>query len=261
MYLLNIIRMAGYKADVSLKSHQLRGIAHLLGEMDLWHPVRDEGMVRILSNASVRKGQAYTTKQFYQMCQPCNEFYQHLSALVEKRFFMRGYNLVCPHCAMNLWYRVSDVSGVTTCQGCYRTFPLYLDAEFAYQPNPLVIEGLKNGALTILLTLFWLHQNHEQVVEWETNVDINKSGQQTDIDLFVNVDGKLMLWECKDNFKTDNASRAKRIAQLKQQQTIAESLHAEFGFASLAEEDSIEKILKTVSEPIKLLKRDDLLML
>ena len=87
MSLLNIIRMAGYKADVSLKSRQLQGIAHLLGEMDSWHPIRDEGIVRILSNASVRKGQAYTTKQLYQMSQPCVEFYQNLSALVEKKFF------------------------------------------------------------------------------------------------------------------------------------------------------------------------------
>ena len=158
---------------------------------------------------------------------------------------------MCPHCAMNLWYRVSDVSEVTVCQGCYRTFPLYLDAEFAYQPNPLVIDGLKNGALTILLTLLWLHQNHEQVVDWEVNIDLRKSGQTTDIDLFVNVDGKLMLWECKDNFKTDEDSRDRLTQQLECQHAIAESLHAEFGFATLAEADVASETMKAIAEPAR----------
>jgi hypothetical protein len=231
--LLELLQSANYKAELSAKSKYVKGLLPLLrGQYELG-VLQHEDMIRLLSNAQIRKGRAYSLSELVQIASPQSEtprFVRQIANLASSGAFIRGYGLQCPHCDLDAWYALDSVAEWVTCEGCRQLFQLPMDLDFAFRPNRLLMEALKSGALTILLTLnHWLQDS--PVTIWQSNIEISQERLSTDIDLLVQREDGLFMAECKDNF--DDLRELE--AQLAIGHYVAKEIGATFVFASLGE--------------------------
>lgn len=233
--LLELIEDAGFQAQLSARSRYMKGLVPLLGGQFTLDILKHEDILRLFSNAQVRKGQSYSLKQLAQIANPQDEterFLTQMQTLAGSSTLIRGYRLQCPTCDLDTWYALDEVAEMVTCEGCRIPFQLPLELEFAFRPNRLLIEALKSGALTILLTLnHWLHDY--PVTVWQSNIDIRQESIKTDIDLLVQREDGLYMAECKDNLKIDTESLKELEAQLAVAKHIATHIGATFVFATL----------------------------
>lgn len=237
--LLELIENAGYKADLSARSRYMKGLVPLLGGQFTLDMLKHEDILRLFSNAQIRKGQSYSLKQLAQIANPQDEterFMEQMRTLAGSSTFIRGYRLQCPTCDLDTWYALDDVAEMVVCEGCRIAFQLPLDLDFAFRPNRLLIEALKSGALTVLLTLnHWLHDY--PVTVWQSNINVQQENITTDIDLLVQREDGLYMAECKDNFNVDAQSLIELEAQLTVNKHIAKDIGASFVFATLYQEE------------------------
>ncbi len=237
--LLELLENAGYNAELSARSRYMKGLVPLLGGQFTLDLLKHEDILRLFSNAQVRKGQAYSLKQLAQIANPQEEtgrFLSQMQTLAGSSTLIRGYRLQCPTCDLDTWYALDDVAEMVTCEGCRIPFQLPLELDFAFRPNRLLIEALKSGALTVLLTLnHWLHDY--PVTVWQSNIDVQQETIKTDIDLLVQREDGLYMAECKDNLQTDAQSLKELEAQLAVAKHIANDIGATFVFATLYDQE------------------------
>ena len=236
--LLELIENAGYHAELSARSRYMKGLVPLLGGQFTLDMLKHDDILRLFSNAQIRKGQSYNLKQLAQIANPQDDtarFMEQMRTLAGSSTFIRGYRLQCPTCDLDTWYALDEVAEMVMCEGCRIPFQLSLDLDFAFRPNRLLIEALKSGALTVLLTLnHWLHDY--PVTVWQSNINVQQENIKTDIDLLVQREDGLYMAECKDNFKVDDQSLIELEAQLTVNKHIAKDIGASFVFATLYQE-------------------------
>jgi hypothetical protein len=234
--LIELLREKGYHVRETATGRYMRGLVPLLGGQYTLDILRDVHLVRLFSNAKIRKGHAYTLKQLAQMALPeeaISRFMVQMAQLTERGAFIRGYRLQCPTCDLDSWYALDDIAEMVTCQGCRIPFQLPLELDFAFRPNRLLMEATKSGALTVLLTLFhWLQDS--PITVWLSGLEVSKNGQTTDIDLLAQREDGLYMAECKDNFNTNALEQLQE--QLQSGKAIAEAINATYVFATLYDE-------------------------
>lgn len=226
--LIELLEQAGYTAELRPKSRYMKGLVPLLGGQYTLNILQHEDMIRLFSNAQIRKGRAYNLKQLIQIANPneqTSRFIEQIATLAASSTFIRGYRLQCPTCDLDTWYALDDIAEQVTCQGCRIPFQLPLELDFAFRPNRLLMEALKSGALTVLLTFnHWLQDS--PLVVWQSNISVNHNGKTTDIDLLVQREDGLFMAECKDkiNVEDDHAFLA-----LQEQLTIGKHIARDIG--------------------------------
>lgn len=259
--ILDILQQAGYQASVSSQGRYMAGVTRLLGGDFVLDILQREDVQTLFTNAQIRKGRIYTLNELRQVTKPddVTQFNQVMRQLVHQNAFMRGYMLQCLTCDLEAWYRLGDVDELTVCQGCGDLIHLPLELDFSYQPNRLLQEALKSGALTVLLTLFnWLWES--PVLHSETGIVVRGHGIQTDIDLIAKREDKLIMAECKDSFATDDDSIDTIIAQCSMSKSIADKVGAELVFATLLDEKIPTKLTQYFHEQhIAIMSRDKLM--
>jgi hypothetical protein len=233
--LIELLQEKGYTVKQAAHGRYMQGLVPLLGGQYTLDILRADYIVRLLSNAQIRKGNAYTIKQLAQMALPdaaMPRFMTQLAQLTERGAFMRGYRLPCPTCDLDTWYALDAVAEKVVCEGCRVPFQLPLELEFALRPNRLLVEACKSGALTVLLTLYhWLQT--APITLWFAGLEVSKAGYRTDIDLLAQREDGLYMAECKDNFN----DLADLQAQLELSQSIADAIGATFLFSTLFERE------------------------
>lgn len=257
------LQSAGYSVSANAKGRYIKGLIRLMGDLTALTFLRDEYMIRLLSNAQLRKEKAFTYKQLHQIANPAyhtDRFYSQMQTLIAKGMFLRGYNLACPVCDLDAWYSLMAIDEHVTCQGCRFEFQMPLTLPFAYRPNRLLVEALKSGALTILLTALWLYE-HDETMQWQTESVVHQGELMTDIDIAVQMGDAIWLIECKDNFKTTEVALIDLIAQLKIGQQIAQDIGASrYLFSTLYSKPIPDPLLDFLkSHQIESLGRADLL--
>jgi hypothetical protein len=257
------LQSAGYTVSPNAKGRYIQGLIRLMGDLPAMDFLRDEYMVRLLSNAQLRKEKSFTYKQLHQIAQPethTDRFYNQMQTLTAKGMFLRGYSLQCPVCDLDTWYSMSDISEQVTCQGCRFAFQLPLTLPFSYRPNRLLAEALKSGAMTILLTALWLYEQ-DKSMQWQTESVVHQANLTTDIDIVAQIGDEIWLIECKDNFKTTDSALDTLIEQLRIGYKVAQDIGASrFLLATLypkAIPDDLANFL--VDHQIDTLTRTDLL--
>lgn len=261
--LLACLQSVGYRVSLDAKGRYTQGLVHLMGELSELDFLRDAYMIRLLSNAQLRKGKAFTQSQLQQIANPqshTERFYEQLDDLVEKWLFLQGYNLTCPTCYLDLWYSLDNLSARVLCQGCRSPLSIPSNLAIAYRPNPLLVEALKSGAMTILLVALWLAQ-HNPTMQWDTGLLVQKGNVKTDIDFIAMINDDLWLIECKDNFRSNDKVLDDLIKQLQVGQTIAQEVDAKhYVFATLYPEVLPERLSEfLLIHDISILTRADLL--
>lgn len=257
------LQSAGYGITTNAKGRYIQGLIRLMGDLPAMDFLRDEYIIRLLSNAQLRKEKAFTYKQLHQIANPAHltdRFYAQMQTLIANGMFLRGYNLSCPVCDLDTWYSLSAVDEHLTCQGCRFEFQMPLTLPFAYRPNRLLVEALKSGAMTILLTALWLYEQ-DKTMQWQTESVVYQGGLMTDIDIAAQVHGEMWLIECKDNFKTTDKAQDELMEQLKTGQQIAQDIGAKRYLFSTTYAKPIPDVLADFLKfhQIKMLGRADLL--
>ncbi len=232
MDFINHLQTAGYQVSRDAKANYYQGMLRLTGGLDGLQFLRQEAILRLLLNAQIRKGSAYTFAELKAIALPreqAESFARTFQELAGKQIFLRGYQLKCPVCDLALWYSLSDIDEYMRCQGCRSQFQLPLVLEFAYRLNQLFVMGVNQGALSVLLTALHLHGRFAAMV-WDANLILKKKGEHFELDFIALCDGNLYLAECKDNFKDNNRLQN----QLLQGVQLAEEIGAhQFIFATL----------------------------
>jgi hypothetical protein len=261
--LIELLKQAGYSAELRPKSRYMKGLVPLLGGQYTLDMLQNEDIIRLFSNAQIRKGRAYNLKQLIQIANPNQQtprFIEQIAILAASTAFIRGYRLQCPTCDLDTWYAIHDIAEQVTCEGCRIPFQLPLELDFAFRPNRLLMEALKSGALSVLLTLnYWLQDS--PVIVWQSNISVSHHGRDTDIDLLVQREDGLYMAECKDkvNLENDQAIQTLR-EQLAVGKQIASDIGANYSFTTLNEDtlpSALQDFLK--QEDITLLDRQQLL--
>lgn len=197
------LEKAGYSVQQDGKARYYHGMVRLMGGLGELHFLKASYMLQLFSHAKLRTGKSYTLRTIAKIADP-REAYPHfittMQMLVSKQVFLRGYVLRCPVCDLETWYDFRNVDDLTHCAGCYQSFALPLELDFAYKLNRLVMMALNQGALTVYLTLLAL----PDIAAWDVCYRVKRDGQETELDLLVQCsDGRLILAECKDNLETN----------------------------------------------------------
>ena len=224
------------------KGRYCHGMVTLCGNLDALRFLREEHLLRIFFNAKVRKGHAFTYSELKPMtgtksAETANRLYEQARWLAGQQILLRGYSLHCPVCDLDVWYDLASVGEFTICQGCRSAMQLPLEAPFSFRLNQLFIEGMKQGAATVLLTALRLYETIPDPFGsfiWQSGARIKKRGLEAELDLIAICGNRLIVAECKDNFD-DNATLHD---QLQRTSEVAQVLGAdEFIFASLRDVD------------------------
>ena len=238
---------AGYSAAHDSKGRHFCGMVRLLGGLEGMALLRERYMLDLFSNAQLRKGTAFTYKQLQSIANPrehTDRFRQQMLTLVDCDVFFRGYRLQCPACHLDSWYALEEVNEGVLCQGCRTRFQMPLELDFAYRLNRLFAEGLRQGALSVLLAALLLDGARCESLAWLPGLTLERNGETIDVDLAALCDGDLLLVECKDNF--DDGETGDIADQVSRLLDVARAVKASrFLFATLREDvpDSLAALL------------------
>jgi len=240
---------AGYHIKAQALDRTYRLMLHQLGDSAFL--LRSDAVLKVLSDAQVRKETAYPVKVLQQIANPRErtpEFMDHLQRLVALGVFLRGYNLKCPYCEVEDWH--PHLSESVLCLSCGSTFQPPLVLNLVYKLNHVFAKGVKNGALTALLLLHRI----PDITAWGANYTMNHRGQTYELDLVIIADGRLLVVECKDNVPDHQKLRR----QLQNTDAIAHGVKADtLLFATLAKSipDDVTSILSHATTPAMTLNR------
>jgi hypothetical protein len=260
---LTQFEQAGYRVRLDeKKSYYYQRMIDLLGGLEQVHLFRHDCLLRLFSNAQFKKGRAYTSEELKTLAAPKDKtelFFDTLMWLAGKHILLRGYNLHCPACHLDHWYPLANVVEHMTCWGCGTVFQMPLQHEFAYRLNQHFIEGLNQGAATVLLTALYLSEGCQETFDWQTGLLFERDGQTVDIDLIAECNGRLILAECKNDLKGDV------IDQLRRGVEVAKRCKASiYVFAVLQDQPLPQSLIEFAEEaggqyPIHLVTRDALM--
>lgn len=251
------LQAAGYEVSRDSKGNYYHGMLRLAGDLNGLAFLRQETMIRLLLNAQIRKGIAYTFAELKAIALPrehAEQFAHLLQDLAGRQIFLRGYVPKCPVCNLELWYPLSEIDEHMRCQGCRSNFQLPLELDFSYRMNQLFVMGVNQGALSVLLTALHLHRHSISMV-WDANYLLKKNGEKTELDFIALCDEKLFIAECKDNFKDAAALEN----QLSQGLKLAEEIGAHLFMFSTLQSAIPVPVVKLLSKRGQLLLWDDLL--
>jgi len=230
----------GFTIKQDIFGKYLRGMLATLQTPDNISLIQPAYMARLFSNAQIRKERAFTFSQLAQIANPgehSQEFHTQMKTLVQRSIFKRGYRVQCEYCGLDHWYSLNESSKEICCMGCQQAITLSLEQHFAYKINPLWAEGLKNGVLTTMLTLFHFQRKHTQI-EWDAGIIVEKDGKAAEIDLVIGASNECYLIECKDKI-----TRPKDlISQLDGMRRIAEDLEAKAMLTTIGIEEVPESV-------------------
>ena len=151
--------------------------------------------------------------------------------LVEYKVLLPGFTVKCEHCSSTVWYSINNISDRVVCRGCSNYNDFQAETPLSYKLNSLVKNNIAmrdengkivaDGNMTVIRTLCYLSQEARQNFEYLPQLDIYPIGHarmnETDLDVFCLVDGRLFIGECKNSsssFKIDKAGNCKTLNNL-----------------------------------------------
>jgi hypothetical protein len=159
-----------------------------------------------------------------------------LDTLISRRILRRGLILQCRRCSYAGWYRLEDLGQAFTCGRCQQASLLVQQAwkqpadgepHWYYELDEVVYQALKHDARAPILALSKLAEGARSVLTRpEADVYKDSMGKFTEIDLWVVVDGTILIGEAKTVDQLDS-SRAKERAKAVQLAEVAAAVTAD----------------------------------
>jgi hypothetical protein len=133
--------------------------------------------------------------------------------LIENRILLRGANIECPRCRLNLWYGVDRIGERWTCDGCRENMPTPIGSDaihWCYRVNELWANGQDQGTVTPLLALYAMHAKWgasfaREGFGYYPGIELKKQDEASvplnhiEVDLVALHGGRPVLVECKES--------------------------------------------------------------
>ncbi len=216
----------GYECLPTAKSRAALGQMGLLGGVEGINVVANSKVYGALKDlCGTREREEESTSRPYRAdrkAEPYNYFTNAfgkrnarpiLNWLVETRLLLRGSNITCPRCRLELWYAVDRVGERWTCDGCREEVPIPIKPDalhWRYRVNELWANGQDQGTVTPLLALYAMCARWGSTfsregfgyypgVELKRNEDSSVPVVHIEVDLVALYGGTPVLVECKES--------------------------------------------------------------
>lgn len=141
-----------------------------------------------------------------------------LQLLLSSGLIRRGYSLECPHCNLYNWFQLEQISEFLECRGCAESFQFPLHGiQFAFEPNELAAQLIKEGGLAVLMTAALLRRipdlNSSFMQFGGDLFPIGSKVNTNEVDLFWLTENALIIAECKSFFDVSDQQQKHKIEQ------------------------------------------------
>lgn len=216
----------GYECHPTAKSRAALGQIGLLGGVEGINVVANSKVYGALKDlCATREHDEESSSRLYRAdrkAEPYNYFTNAfgnrnarpiLNWLVENRLLLRGSNIACPRCRLELWYAVDRVGEQWTCDGCREEMPIPIKPDalhWRYRVNELWANGQDQGTVTPLLALYamcarWGTTFAREGFGYYPGVELKTSDgnsvpvDHVEVDLVALYGGRPVLVECKES--------------------------------------------------------------
>lgn len=156
----------------------------------------------------------------------------NLSALIDMKMLIIGIRYKCQSCGLKSFYEVDKINSHNKCIGCGAEFTVDSEQAWHYRLNTLAgVNGAIYSQVPLIVALGALYEQSRYSFDPYPPIDIFIGSRQrhlTDLDLFVLMDGKLVIGEVKvaqSQFKDDDLDKLyKAAAQLRPHKVVLSSL-------------------------------------
>ncbi len=202
---------AGFQVSYDEKGRYYEGMIRLAGNtLNALNFLREDGILSLFH--ALKDGRGLTWRQVLGETRPgkdgskCGRLQEIILDLADKQILLRGVNLRCPTCDLETWYPFETLGEHIECQGCRTLFQMGLNnVSFCYRANQLYIQGIRNGAKTVLLTALLLQNSSLSGMHWKAGCKVTLPDRpfKSDLDLVAMCDGGLIITECKDDLEKE----------------------------------------------------------
>jgi hypothetical protein len=172
---------AGYEVTLDRTAYY-QGLIGLIEGIEEIRWLQNENILHLLSLSEMVKGSSLTIREMRNRLQirkgQLQDFYERIRILANRQILLRGLNLPCPICDLTTWYSISSLQEHMTCQGCFSSFALPVNLDFAFKLNTLLQDRQNQGSLTLLLTILLLHLTSRHSLIWQGDVSLKKAGEE-----------------------------------------------------------------------------------
>lgn len=145
-----------------------------------------------------------------------------INNLVKRRILHRGFLIKCKECSHTFWISLSDIDDYIKCKQCNNE--MFYDYEISrfnnkefepkiyYKLDEVFYKAWKNNFDVPILTINHLKKKSIKCFEYMPEINIYKDKNDRpycEMDFICNVDGKLIIGECKSNACIDSAQIGK----------------------------------------------------
>jgi hypothetical protein len=168
----------GWQIQKDEKGRYYQGMLTLAGDLDSMTMLREEISSKIFADSGLQSGKAYSINEMMNHIKPVKQI-KKLKEIVWdlalKSILLRGYYLRCANCDLTRWYSIIDGNERMLCQGCSSEFQMPTDVKQAFRLNELYVQGLKQGARTVLLTLMVLKAIVHHSIIWDVGFKLKNT--------------------------------------------------------------------------------------
>ena len=122
---------------------------------------------------------------------------EELLFMLSRRFLLRGFILKCDCCHLEDFYFIKEVDEKYICRGCRSENLTPLKLPSAYRLNRIVLDGLRNGVIATVLTLYRLYREAGESFIYSPELGLKSGGTEMEIDIVSIVDGRIIIGEAK----------------------------------------------------------------
>lgn len=126
----------------------------------------------------------------------------NLSGLIDIKMLRIGVRHKCHHCGLKSFYEVSDLKPHNECVGCSAEFTVNAEQTWHYQLNTIAgVNGAIYSQIPLIVAMGALYEHSRYSFDSYSPVDIfvgKRERHLTDLDIFVLLDGKLVIGEVKN---------------------------------------------------------------
>ncbi|WP_300386196.1 hypothetical protein, partial [Clostridium sp.] len=137
-----------------------------------------------------------------------------INNLINKGTLLRGFLVKCEECSHSFWISLNDISDYIECNQCgCKMFYTYNLSDFGddsfepviyYKLDEIFYKAWVNNFDVPIISLDYLNKNKKNNFEYLPEVNIYDDDKlYCEIDFICNLDGKLILGECKSNNEID----------------------------------------------------------
>lgn len=147
---------------------------------------------------------------------------EFIDEMVKRKIIKRGYLVKCNECSHAFWVSIDNIKDHIICNQCdcnlFYTYDLSyfggncFEPKIYYKLDEIFFHGWKNDFYVPILALNYFKKQSTNYFEYMNEIDIFEDDKKyAEVDFICNVDGQLIIGECKKNNKIEESQIDKYV--------------------------------------------------